>query len=153
MLMRKPHLKVVDSTIVDRTVTPRRRPNADLRTRQYLMPDEIETPFEPVKDNRYGHRDATMILVAYRHGLRAAELVNLRWSQVDWDNARLNVRRVKNGVPSAHPFKGDEMRALRRMRCERSVGLNARPKTANTCLSQSEDRHSRRPLLPSCRTR
>jgi integrase len=116
--VRKPHLTVVGSTIVNRTVTPRRRPNADLRTREYLTPDEIETLIEGVKDNRYGHRDATMILVAYRHGLRAAELVDLRWSQVDLDNARLHVRRVKNGVPSVHPLKGDEMRALRRLKRE-----------------------------------
>jgi site-specific recombinase XerD len=33
---------------------------------------------EAAKSNRYGHRDATMILMAYRHGLRASELVDLR---------------------------------------------------------------------------
>ena len=37
--------------------------------------------------NRWGHRDATMILVAYRHGLRASELVDLRWDQVDFRTA------------------------------------------------------------------
>jgi integrase len=63
-----------------------------------------------------------MILVAYRHGLRAAELVDLRWSQVDLDNARLHVRRAKNGVPSVHPVKGDEMRALRRLKREDANG-------------------------------
>jgi site-specific recombinase XerD len=68
--------------------------------------------------NRYGHRDSTMVLITYRHGLRAAELVDLRWSQVDLDNARLRVRRVKNGVPSVHPLKGDELRALRRLNRE-----------------------------------
>jgi integrase len=53
---------------------------------------------------------------AYRHGLRPAELVDLRWSQIDFDSARLHVRRVKNGVPSVHPLKGDEMRALRKLK-------------------------------------
>ncbi len=57
-----------------------------------------------------------MALVAYRHGLRAAELVDLRWSQVDLDNARLHVRRVKNGDPSVHALKGDEMRKLRELK-------------------------------------
>jgi len=118
ILMTKPRLRVVGSTIVNRTVTPRRRENADLRTREYLTPDEVEMLIEAVKGNRYGHRDATMILMAYRHGLRAAELVDLSWSQVDLDNARLHVRRVKNGVPSVHPLKGDEMRALRRIKRE-----------------------------------
>ena len=86
ILVTKPRLKVVGSTIVNRTVTPRRKSNAELRTREYLTPDEIETLIEGVKNIRYGQRDATMILVTYRHGLRAAELVDLRWSQVDFDN-------------------------------------------------------------------
>jgi integrase len=59
-----------------------------------------------------------MILMAYRHGLRAAELVDLRWSQVNLNHARLHVRRVKNGLPSVHPLKGDELRALRGLKRE-----------------------------------
>src|SRR5215470_1395392 len=66
------------------------------------------------KANRHGHRDATMILLAFRHGLRAAELVDLRWDQVELGrNACLHVRRVKNGIATTHPLSGDEMRALR----------------------------------------
>jgi integrase len=57
-----------------------------------------------------------MILLAYRHGLRAAELIDLRWDQVDFDQAVLHVRRVKNGIPSTHPLTGSEMRSLRRLR-------------------------------------
>jgi integrase len=59
-----------------------------------------------------------MILVAFRHGLRAAEVCDLRWDQVDFDAAILHVRRVKNGTPSTHPLLGDEMRALRRLQRE-----------------------------------
>jgi integrase len=70
------------------------------------------------KGNRWGHRDATMVLVAYRHGLRAAELVDLRWEQVDFKAAALHVRRVKRGTPSNHPIPGDELRALRRLQRE-----------------------------------
>jgi integrase len=73
---------------------------------------------EAAKGNRYGHRDATMILVAYRHGLRASELVDLRWDQVDFNAATLAVRRAKRGTPSTHPILGDEMRALRRLQRE-----------------------------------
>jgi integrase len=73
---------------------------------------------EAAKGNRYGRRDATMILVAYRHGLRAAELVDLRWDQVDFRTATLHVRRVKKGTPSTNPILGDELRALRRLRRE-----------------------------------
>jgi type 1 fimbriae regulatory protein FimB len=57
-----------------------------------------------------------MILLAYRHGLRAAELVDLHWTQVDLGrNAALHVRRIKAGLPSVHPLQGDEMRALRKL--------------------------------------
>ncbi len=60
-----------------------------------------------------------MILIAFRHGLRAAELVDLRWNQVDFGrNAALHVRRAKSGTPSTHPIQGDELRALRQLQRE-----------------------------------
>ena len=59
-----------------------------------------------------------MVLVAYRHGLRASELTDLRWDQVDMRTATLHVRRVKQGTPSTHPIIGDELRALRRLQRE-----------------------------------
>ena len=69
--MAKSHLKLVTPAIVKRTVMPTRPPNADLRTREYLTEAEVERLMKVAKGNRWGHRDATMILVAYRHGLRA----------------------------------------------------------------------------------
>jgi type 1 fimbriae regulatory protein FimB/type 1 fimbriae regulatory protein FimE len=56
-----------------------------------------------------------MVLVAYRHGLRASELCDLQWEQFEFSSATLHVRRVKNGKPSTHPIRGDELRALRRL--------------------------------------
>jgi type 1 fimbriae regulatory protein FimB/type 1 fimbriae regulatory protein FimE len=50
-----------------------------------------------------GHRDATMILVAYRHGLRASEVCDLQWHQIELSEGRLHVHRAKNGTPSVHP--------------------------------------------------
>ena len=116
--MTKRHLKLVTPAAVNRTVTPRRLPNAKLRTREYLTEAEVERLIEAAKGNRWGHRDATMLLVAYRHGLRAAELVDLRWDQVDFASATLHVRRVKQGTASTHPIRGDELRALRRLKRE-----------------------------------
>ena len=116
--MAKSHLKLVTPTTVKRTVTPRRLPNADLRTREHLTEAEVERLMKAASENRWGHRDATMILVAYRHGLRASELVDLRWDQVDFRTATLHVRRVKQGTPSTHPILGDELRALRRLQRE-----------------------------------
>jgi len=116
--MAKSDLKLVTPTEVNRTAAPTRRPDAELRTRQHLTSGEVEVLVQTAKANRHGHRDATMIVVAFRHGLRAAEVCDLRWDQVDFDAAALNVRRVKNGTPSTHPLLGDEMRALRRLQRE-----------------------------------
>jgi type 1 fimbriae regulatory protein FimB/type 1 fimbriae regulatory protein FimE len=113
--MAKSHLKLVTPAIVKRTVAPTRPPNADLRTREYLTEAEVERLMNAAKGNRWSHRDATMILVAYRHGLRASELVDLRWNQVEFASGALHVRRVKQGTPSTHPILGDELRALRRL--------------------------------------
>jgi type 1 fimbriae regulatory protein FimB/type 1 fimbriae regulatory protein FimE len=103
---------------VNRTVRPRRPPNADLRTREYLTETEVERLMKAATKNRRGHRDATMVLAAYRHGLRVSELVDLRWDQVDFRTGNLHVRRVKQGTPSTHPILGDELRALRRLQRE-----------------------------------
>ena len=51
------------------------------------------------KSSRHGHRDATMILIGYRHGLRASELCDLQWSQVELATGRLHVRRALMGLP------------------------------------------------------
>ena len=116
--MAKSHLKLVKPATVKRTVTPRRRPNADLRTREHLTETEVERLMKAAGKNRWGHRDSTMVLVAYRHGLRVSELVDLRWDQIDFTTATLHVRRVKQGTPSTHPVRGDELRALRRLQRE-----------------------------------
>jgi integrase len=109
------HLRLVKPRNQNRTV-PIRPANAKLRTREYLTTKEVEKLIETARNGRYGHRDATLILVAYRHGLRASELCDLEWSQVEWGrNATLHVRRAKNGKPAAHPIRGDELRALREL--------------------------------------
>ena len=57
-------------------------------------------------------RDRLMILLAYRHGLRVSELTDVRWSDVDFQNARLHVRRLKNGLPTTQPLQGDTLRLV-----------------------------------------
>ena len=116
--MAKSNLKLVPSTTKKRAVAPLRRPNSEFRSREHLTPTEVEKLIDAVKDNRYGPRDSIMILVAYRHGLRASEVYDLRWEQIDWSAATLHVRRVKNGKASTHPIRGDELRALRKLKRE-----------------------------------
>ena len=110
-------LRLVAPRNENRSVPMRARAtNAELRQREYLTPDEVEKLMKVAREGRYGHRDATLILLAYRHGLRATEICDLEWSQVEWGRAAtLHVRRVKNGKPAAHPIRGDELRALREL--------------------------------------
>src|SRR5262249_33593753 len=87
--------------------------------RRYLTQREIERLMDCArKHGRCGHREAPMILAPYRHGLRASEVCDLQWQQIELSEGRLHVHRVKNGIPSVHPIRGDEMRALRKLRRE-----------------------------------
>jgi len=88
------------------------------RPREYLTEREIDKLIEAAKRNRWRHRDATAILIAYRHGLRASELVALRWDYIEFVTGKLHVRRAKGGMASVHPLGGKEMRALRRLQRE-----------------------------------
>jgi type 1 fimbriae regulatory protein FimB/type 1 fimbriae regulatory protein FimE len=73
------------SVVGERAAPPRRQRNADRRPREYLTPAEVEILIATARNRgRYGHRDATMILITYRHGLRVGELVRLLWDQVDF---------------------------------------------------------------------
>ncbi len=107
-------------TIENGTVPPRRARNAERRPREYLTAKEVQQLMETARDRggRYGHRDATLILLSYRHGLRAGELVALRWDQLDFSQGLFHVRRLKNGRPSVHLLRGSELRALRRLQRE-----------------------------------
>ena len=98
---------------------PRRPLNSEVRSREYLTPDEVEALMKAARSvGRHRHRDATLILLGYRHGLRVSELVAVRWDQIDLSAGRLHVNRLKNGTPSIHPLRGPELRALRRLQRE-----------------------------------
>jgi len=107
--MTKPHLALVApgtviGTVAEHQRPPRRRRNAEVRAREYLTDGEITRLIDAASRNRYGHRDATMVLVAYRHGLRAGELVTLRWDAIDFAHGRLHVSRLKGSSESVHPL-------------------------------------------------
>ena len=157
--MAKSHLKLVAPTTEKRTVTTSRRPkNAEVRTREYLTDAEVARLTEAAKANRY-HRDATMILVAYRHGLRASELTDLQWNQIDFDAGTMAVRRAKKGSPNTHPIRGDELRALRRLAREQDpkspfVFTSERGATFTTAgFARMVERAGEPPISASRRTR
>jgi len=98
-------------------VPPLRQPNKAVRSREYLTADEVEALMTAAgKIGRHRHRDKTLILVAYRHGLRVSELIALRWDQVDLKQGHFHIKRLKHGTPSTHPIRGPEIRALRSLR-------------------------------------
>lgn len=101
---------------------PNKRPppcklkNSERRSREYLLPAEVRQLIEAAKKlGRHGHRDAVLIMMAYRHALRVGELVNLRWDQVNFPEGKLHVNRLKHGEASIHYLEGDEVRALRKL--------------------------------------
>jgi type 1 fimbriae regulatory protein FimB/type 1 fimbriae regulatory protein FimE len=99
---------------------PRRRANAEMRSREFLTRDEVLAIADAAKrSGRNGHRDRLVILTLYRHGFRVAELVRLTWDDVSFGRScTMNIRRVKNGTPSTHPLSGDEVRELRQLQRE-----------------------------------
>lgn len=107
-------------TTANRTL-PIRRPNAEYRQREYLTEAQVEKLIDAARTrSRSPERDAAAILLAYRHGLRAAELTSLRWAQVDLRSGRMLVNRAKGGAESVHPLRGPELRSLRRLLPARS---------------------------------
>jgi len=111
-------------TLLNGTVPPRRVSNREARPREYLTPKEVERLIGAARrrGRRYGLRDATMILVAFRHGLRVSELCALTWDQIDFSQGMMHVRRLKNGMPSVQQIGGEEMRALRALKREDGAG-------------------------------
>lgn len=93
---------------------PKKITNLEKRTREHLLPNEVEAMIKAASSfGRHGHRDSTLILLAYRHGLRVSELVALRWSQVDFSSGTIYINRLKHGISSTHPLRARELRWLR----------------------------------------
>lgn len=106
-----------DFGTLEKTNTPPvKKKNEETRTREYLTKDEVNAMLDAAKKTgRYPVRDYVLILVAYRHGLRVAELVSLQWSQVDFKSGLLHVKRKKNGTPSTHPLSSAELKELKKL--------------------------------------
>ena len=83
-----------------------------------LTEGELGKLIKAARKGRHGQRDATLILLMARHGLRVTEAVDLRWDQIDFAKGHLHVKRLKGGLDSVRPIQGDELRALRELRRE-----------------------------------
>ena len=110
---------------------PTSLPNHASRSREHLTPDEVERMIVAARQagGRLAERDALLIMIAYRHGLRASELIALRWDQIDLKASLLHVARLKHGSPSTHKLcavpsfgpcaPGTDTKATRRPTCSR----------------------------------
>ena len=116
-------LKLVLPATENRIVTPLRRPNAELRPREHLTEHEIDKLVEATRGNRWGQRDTTMILIAFRHGLRASELCGLQWSDVEFETGTLHLRRTKGGTTATHPLLGDELPGAAKLKAGRQIAV------------------------------
>jgi type 1 fimbriae regulatory protein FimB/type 1 fimbriae regulatory protein FimE len=92
---------------------PNRKANDALRTRDYLLPSEVDLLVSQAKKSRNPKRDSTMVLMAFRHGLRVSELCDLQWSDIDFKAGTVHVRRLKGSSDSVHFLKADESRPLK----------------------------------------
>lgn len=93
---------------------PPKKPST--REREYLRSSEVKAVIRAAKKvGRHGVRDGGIILLMFRHGLRTAELVALKWTQIDLADGYIEVHRVKNGRDSIHPLRSPELRALRQI--------------------------------------
>ena len=125
------HFVAPDSGL--RTVTLRRRSNSEMgRDREHLTEREVEGLIKAAKGNRHGHRDATMILIGFRHGLRVSELCSLQWSSIEFETGTVYVRRAKGGQEATHPLLGDELRALREAQAPIGLALRLRLRTGRS---------------------
>ena len=116
-IMAKTKLRLVAPGSELRTVALRRRSNRDMgRDREHLTELEVDRLIKAAKGHRHGHRDATMILIGFRHGLRVSELCDLQWSSIEFETGTMHVRRAKGGQEVTHPLLGDELRALRELK-------------------------------------
>ena len=107
-------------TLLNGTIPPPRRFNRDVRPREYLTPKEVERLIAAAKKRgrRYGLRDATMILVASRHGLRVSELCMLTWTRSISRMGSFTFGASSTASPSVHQLGGEEVRCLRALKRE-----------------------------------
>lgn len=98
-----------------------RQKNSNVRAREYLTEDEVEKLIIAAsKHEKNGLRDSLMIRMAFRHGLRAGELVALQWDQIDLKKGTIFVKRSKNGDASTQALNREEIAGLRRLPRETS---------------------------------
>jgi len=97
---------------------PIRRPNSELRPREYLTPSEVQRLIDGARmaGNVFSRRNAALILILYRHALRVSEGTQLSWDQIFFESRTMHVNRLKNSEDSTHVLENDELTELQWLR-------------------------------------
>jgi integrase len=126
----KANLKLVEpqiETVLQRVASnPRSKTDADYGRagRKYLRPAEVEAMIRAAKEGRHGMRDALMISLAYHHGLRVTELVELKWDAFDLKAGTISVARLKGGVGGVQHLAPADAHSLRSLRSKADGASN-----------------------------
>ena len=120
MAIKSNVIQLAKSSVVqtENAKRPGRLANDAYRTREHLTEDEVLKVLAALKLNRYGQRDRLMGLLAFRHGLRVSELIDLQWSDILFDQTQMFVRRLKGSQSNAQALESDELNGLRRLQRE-----------------------------------
>ena len=105
------------STVMQKVYGASRKANDELRGRRHLTPTEVEATCKAIrKGSRHGDRDELLVLVAFHHGLRVSELLDLKWQHIRLKEHQISVKRKKNGIDTEHPISDKrELTLLRRL--------------------------------------
>ena len=111
-----------------------------MHDRKHLVAAEVEKLLEAAKGSRHAARDRCLLLLMFRHGLRVSEACGLMLSQVDVESRVLHVTRLKKGLSTTHPLRGDELRTIKTWLAERA---RMKPETDAFFISERRDPLSR----------
>jgi type 1 fimbriae regulatory protein FimB len=117
--------------------------------RKHLVSAEVEKLLEAAKDSRTAARDRCLLLLMFRHGLRVSEACGLLLSQVDTESRVLHVARLKHGLSTTHPLRGDELRVIKAWLAERA---RMKPETDAFFISERRGPLSRKTAWLAIRT-
>lgn len=96
-------------------LSPKSRKYSDVRSREYLLPNEVDSLIKIARTTRNGLRDSTFVLLSFRHGLRISEGLRLKWSDIDFIGNGIHINRLKGGISGRHPLRGIEVISLNKL--------------------------------------
>jgi type 1 fimbriae regulatory protein FimB len=80
--------------------------------RGHLTGLEVGKLIAATRGSRNEARDRCLLLLMFRHGLRVSEACRLKLEQVDTQGRVLHIARLKHGLSTTQPLRGDELKAI-----------------------------------------